>query len=270
MGLSGRVPLPFWNVERGWNRRTGFQFRRASMICNSQSLHRILTILALTLGGQGCKSDNGNGPQVPPLEIAKTPTLTGDSSSWSTGHNIPNPMRVVVTRGGEPVAGVEVTWQADPGGSILTPVIGITGSDGISTARWTLGTEARDYHGEASVDSAEGSPVRFTAYAYPNFPHQMHLVGGDGQIAIAGTTLPLPLQVMVGDQFNNPYPGTQVEWLIISGQGTLSNTLSSTDDDGVASASLTLGPTPGDVTVLARFPNADTGPRITFTATATP
>jgi hypothetical protein len=241
------------------------------MVRKYQSFGGFAAVLTLVFT-LGCTSDGGGPPVDPPdpLVIAKTLFNNGDNSTWSTGHNVPNPMRVIVTRGGRPVEGVTVTWETAPENGILTPVIGVTGSDGISTARWTLGLVAGQNFGTASVDSAEGSPVHFTANVLPNFPNNILYVSGDQQSGQVGTVLPLPLVVKVVDQFNNPFPATQIEWIVTSGSATFSPTISVTDDGGEAVTSVTLGLTAGPVVAVARFPGGDTGPRITFDLIAAP
>jgi hypothetical protein len=225
-------------------------------------------LLAMLPGLLACNSGTETPDVV--LEMQKAPVADGDQQSWSTGHNIPNPLRVLITSRGVPMEGVDVAWQADAGEGTLTPLIAVTGADGISTARWTLSVNAGTHHGQATVEGATGSPVRFTATAYPNFPHQLHIASGDGQSQPVGTTLSEPLMVRVGDQFDNPFPGASVEWIVTSGSGRLATSLSMSDVDGLARNSLTLGPTPGPVSVLARFPGGETGPDVTFQSTATP
>jgi hypothetical protein len=215
----------------------------------------------------------GSGTEVPApvINVEKTATNSGDNQSWGTAHNLPLPLRVIVTeRGGRPVEGVAVTWAVDPGNGYIATLIPVTGPDGISTARWGMSLTVGVIHAQATVEDAEGSPVIFTATAIPNLPDQVRIASGDGQSGQVNTVLSEPLVLYVGDQFDNPFPGQQIEWVITAGLGTLSTSLSVSDAAGLASTSLTLGSTPGDVSVLARFPGAQTGPRATFTATAIP
>lgn len=216
----------------------------------------------------GCGSGN-DVPEVV-INVKKTATASGDNQSWGTAHNLPLPLRVIVTEGGRPVEGVEVTWSVDSGNGYIATLIPVTGPDGISTARWGMSLTVGVIHAKATVEAAEGSPVIFTATAIPNLPDQVRIWSGDGQSGPVNTALSEPLVLYVGDQFDNPFPGQQIEWVIVSGTGTLSSSFSVSDSDGLASTSLTLGSTPGDVSVLARFPGAQTGPQATFTATATP
>jgi plastocyanin len=61
--------------------------------------------------------------------------------------------------------------------------------------------------------------------------------------------------------------GISVNWTVLSGGGTMSVPTSLTDDQGIAQASLTLGPIAGVNTVRAQAAGADGSP-ITFSATA--
>lgn len=228
---------------------------------------RSLPLFALLLLA-GC--DSGTSTPEPELIVEKTATESGDNQSWGTAHNLPFPLRVIVTDGGRPVEGVDVTWSVDSGNGYIAPLIPVTGPDGISTARWGMSLTVGTIHAKATVDGAGGSPVIFTATAIPNLPDQVRIASGDGQTGTVNTELSEPLVLYVGDQFDNPFPGQQIEWLITSGSGTLSASLSTSDASGLAVTMLTLGATPGEVSILARFPGAQSGPRATFTATATP
>ena len=224
--------------------------------------------LAIFVLPSGCRSGNEVPEEV--LNIRKTPVASGDNQSWGPAHNLPFPLRVIVTEGGAPVEGVEVTWSVDSGNGYIATLIPVTGPDGISTARWGMSLTVGTIHAKATLEGATGSPVIFTATAIPNLPDQVRISSGDGQSGPVNTALSEPLVLYVGDQFDNPFPGQQIEWLITAGSGTLSTSLSVSDGAGLASTFLTLGSTPGSVSVLARFPGAQTGPRATFTATATP
>jgi hypothetical protein len=232
------------------------------------SAARFAPAVALFVLLAGCESGN----EVPEVEtdIKKTPVASGDNQSWGTAHNLPLPLRVIVTEGGRPVQGIQVSWSVDSGNGYIAPLIPVTGPDGISTARWGMSLTVGTIHAKATLEGANGSPVVFTATAIPNRPDSVRIFSGDGQSGPVNTDLLEPLVVYVGDQFDNPFPGQQIEWLITAGSATLSTSLSVSDAAGLARTFLTLGSTPGDVSILARFPGAETGPRATFTATATP
>lgn len=262
IGASGAVS----NVERG--SRLFILVTSDTMISESRSVLQKLGLIALCgLALTACGAGT-SGPGDPELNIEAAPTASGDQQSWSTGHALPNPLRVLVTNRGQPMAGVTVDWVTDPGQGVLTPLIATTGSDGIATARWNLSIRVGAYQARATLDGATGSPVVFSASAYPNFAFQMAISSGDGQSQTVNLELSDPLVVYIGDEFNNPFPEQQVEWIVTSGSATVSPDTSVSGGSGLASTHVILGSTPGPVTVLARFPGATSGPRVQFNVTA--
>lgn len=84
-------------------------------------------------------------------------------------------------------------------------------------------------------------------------PARMTIVAGDGQTAIAGQPLPIPLTVSLVTAAGDPVVGETVTWTIISGTGTLSATSTTTDAVGHASVIWTLGSETGVQSVHASF-----------------
>jgi hypothetical protein len=75
---------------------------------------------------------------------------------------------------------------------------------------------------------------------------------GDEQSAAINTELPTPLAVVVVNQFGERIMNATVNWSIVSGGGTLSSAVTTSDDSGLASVTYTTGPTPGVVTIRAQ------------------
>jgi hypothetical protein len=100
-------------------------------------------------------------------------------------------------------------------------------------------------------------------------PAQLDIVAGDVQTATAGTALAQPLRVRALDAAGNPVSGTPVRFRVVSGGGTLSDSLPRTDAQGFAQATWTLGPVAGDTQRVAVAPVAGTAPEVTFRAVAT-
>ena len=71
-------------------------------------------------------------------------------------------------------------------------------------------------------------------------------VSGDGQTGVAGAQLANPFGVEVRNQYNNPLPDVPVTFTITAGGGTLSTTSTTTDKNGRAKSTLTLGQQPGN------------------------
>src|SRR5688500_5911684 len=112
--------------------------------------------------GVACSGDD-QGPSEPPLVIEKPATKHGDGQTGPVCAALGNPVRVLITREGEPVEGVNVAWTAAQGGSIGSA----QESDelGIATAVWTLGPDEGSQVVSAEVAGATNSPLTYTATA---------------------------------------------------------------------------------------------------------
>ena len=95
-------------------------------------------------------------------------------------------------------------------------------------------------------------------------PQSLSWLSDDGQQGPAGSNLTKPIVLEVRDQDGNPLSGIKVAFSVIAGGGTLSEETATTDSDGRASTTLTLGNQPGANTVIARV--GDLEP-VFFTAT---
>ncbi len=119
------------------------------------------------------------------LSVAKTTTNSGDAQTGPGGQALPNPLRVIVNDGGVPANGVTVSWATPSGGSVA-PATSTTDANGIATTTWTLGGGGGAQTASASVNSASGSPVIFTATstAAPNIT-----VSPGGQLQFSPATI---------------------------------------------------------------------------------
>jgi plastocyanin len=128
----------------------------------------VLVVGSLVWLGAACGGGDDQGPSEPPLVIEKPATKSGDEQTGPVGNALGNPLRVLITRDGEPVEGVSVNWAAGQGGSISIP----QDSDelGIATAVWTLGPSVGNQLATAEVDGATNSPLTYTATAEPDEP----------------------------------------------------------------------------------------------------
>jgi hypothetical protein len=81
-----------------------------------------------------------------------------------------------------------------------------------------------------------------------------------------GQAVPEAPTVLVLDQFGNPVGGTEVDWEVTAGGGTVSSPQTVTGADGKATVTWTLGPGIGVQKLTARVEGAHGSP-VTFTAT---
>jgi len=102
----------------------------------------------------------------------------------------------------------------------------------------------------------EGSPT--------SSPAVLQMVTGNGQSGVPGSPLSQPIVVKLLDQDGNPMPGQRVAWVISTGGGTVVPQSPTTDENGTASATWTLG-TEGPNSLNAVVSGIEP---VTFTATA--
>jgi plastocyanin len=95
--------------------------------------------------------------------MEKPATKSGDQQTGPVGTALSTPLRVLITRDGEPAQGVDVAWAAGQGGSLGEELE--SDADGIATAVWTLGPVQGDHSATASISGADGSPLTYTATA---------------------------------------------------------------------------------------------------------
>ncbi len=94
-------------------------------------------------------------------------------------------------------------------------------------------------------------------------PAQVLIASGDAQTAAVGAPLPTPLGVMVIDDNGKPVSGVTVAFAATA--GSLASTTATTDANGMAQDTFTLGSTAGDETVTATAAGVPTP--ATFTET---
>lgn len=111
-----------------------------------------------------CGGDD-QGPGQSPLVIEKPATKSGDQQFGPVDVALGNPLRVLITRDGAPVEGVDVDWAVGQGGSLSDEIE--SDQEGIASAVWTLGPEIGTHSATAAIDGAEGSPLTYTATATP-------------------------------------------------------------------------------------------------------
>jgi plastocyanin len=153
------------------------------------------------------------------LSLHKPMAESGDGQTGEVGTTLPKPLRVLVTAGGVPKAGVTVVW-ALPDGQPNHPPASVTDINGIATTNYTLSTRA----GVETVDAGfVGNVVpgraQFTFIATAAAAAMVVKLTGDQQQITATPGDPtLPLMVIAHDRYGNATPlnGT-VNWSVIDG-----------------------------------------------------
>jgi plastocyanin len=219
-------------------------------------------MLGLLLSSCGGNGDGGTPPST--ISIAKTSANSGDAQTATVGQPLGSPLQVVVTDGGAASAGTTVNWATTSGGT-LDPTAAVTDANGIASSAWTLGTPSGSQTATASLSGANGSPVSFTATANPDVATALTAAGGNDQVGNVNSQLAQQLQAKVADQFGNGIAGVDVAWA--ASGGTTSAASVPTNSSGISAVTVTLGGTPGPVTVTATSGSL-TGSPLTFNETA--
>jgi plastocyanin len=228
----------------------------------------LLTLPLLAASACGSNNNDGGGPNGSELSVAKA-APSGDAQTDIVGHQLANPLRIVVTRAGVPEPGATVAWQTSATAALLTPATGVTGADGTAATVLKLGTAAGAQTVQASVAGA-GS-VSFVATAVHDAPSKLRLLTSGPVTGLVNTTLAQPLQAKAEDQFGNAVAGVSVHWQVAAGTATLSPATSTTNAQGVASTALTFGNTVGAIQIQAQSQGLTGSPAVlAATATAAP
>ena len=202
---------------------------------------------------------------VPSEDLYTLTKVAGDEQQGPAGTALAEPFVVsVLDQSGAAFAGVIVTFSVTAGGGSLSATTASTDANGRARSTLTLGSEPGTNTVVATVAGLE--PETFTATAVERIPHSLTKVSGDGQGGTVDEALAEPFVVSVLDQSGSALAGAVVSFSVAAGGGTLSSTTATTDANGRARTTLTLGSDPGaNTTVTASVAGLRT---VTFTATA--
>ena len=200
-----------------------------------------------------------SGQAVPTILVH----VSGDEQEGPAGAALAEPFVVEVKdQNNNPLEGAEVTFAVTDGGGTLTATTATTDADGRAASTLTLGSEPGGNTVVARTPKL--LPITFNAVGVA-VPQSLTRTSGNRQQGGFGVALAEPFVVSVLDQNGNPFPGAEVTFSVTEGGGSLSATTATTDAEGLAATTLTLGSEPETVTVVATLAGFD---QVTFTATA--
>ena len=194
-------------------------------------------------------------PPPPPPGASRIERVSGDLQEGPAGTSLTEPLVVEVRdENDDPLEGARVVFAVTAGDGTLSATGVTTGADGRASSRLTLGRTPGTNTVQVTVAGLE--PVTFTA-AGRAVADTLGKLSGDEQEGEAGDALGHPFVVEVRDQNGDPFPGAEVVFTVTAGDGTVSAAAVSTDAEGRASTTLTLGPIPGTNTVRAAVEGLD-------------
>jgi len=198
--------------------------------------------------------------------VVRVDILSGDDQTAQAGTVLPAPVRFrVVDDQGGGVSGVfvHVLTIGDAGrimrsetGVPLTDFVDTTDALGEGEFVWSLGALLGEQLASATVVDDQQLPIEgirsvlITAIAGLGPPNIVLPVNGHLGSAEVGTDAD-PLVVAVFDSLANPISGVDVSWAVTAGGGSISDMISTTDLMGLATTTLTVGPTVVDNLVAA-------------------
>ena len=138
------------------------------------------------------------------------------------------------------VPGVNVIFGAPDGGSVGTASV-TTDANGRASTTMTLGTLAGP---QAFAATAAGFSVAINATGLAGGAAAVAVASGNSQIDTVSKSL-AALSVRVADAFSNAVPNVVVAWTRVRGSGTLTSATSTTNANGIATNSYTLGTAAG-------------------------
>lgn len=145
----------------------------------------------------------------PAARVVELGVVSGDDQRSEVATPVPEDLVVVaVDPGGEPVAGVEVSWTTEPGAvELLTTK---TDGEGRARARWTLGSVAGRQHVEARVGDVAAT---FAAEAEPGPAAGITLRPDTIELRALGDTAAFAVEV--NDAHGNPRSNDLVRWRVV-------------------------------------------------------
>jgi hypothetical protein len=181
---------------------------------------------------------------------------SGNAQTATVGTALASPLTIqVVNSEGIGTPGVPVSFTDNGANGTFNPMTAISDSTGTATTSYTLPTKARKINFTASSSSTAPvyKNVLMTATAVAGPATIMGKLSGVGQSGTAGTTLPIPYEVVIKDAYTNPVVGQPVNFTDNGAGGTFSTNPVITSATGVASVSYTLPKKAGYVVLTASY-----------------
>ena len=214
-----------------------------------------------------CKDDPTTPPELIPSAVER---VSGHEQTGTVGGALTEPIVVrVLGRTGRAIPNASVTWAVTAGGGSLSATSATTDTDGVASARWTLGTAAGSSGNAVTATVGRLTAVQFTATGTAGPPAKLTVASEASQTVPAGTTVPSSPAVRVADVHGNGVGGVEVGWTVASGDGSLSVATGLSGADGVASTEWTLGRFAGEQRITASAASVSASPLV-FTVQATP
>ncbi len=206
--------------------------------------------------------------------VASITKLSGDAQTGTAGQVLSLPFVVEVFDAfGNPAEGATTTWTILGGanGSLSAGSDVVVNASGQASNTLTLATNMGLNQVQVTTLGYTGPDVIFTATPNPGAAASIVLVSGNGQEGTGSMPLGLPFKVQVVDAIGTPVPNHAVGFKVIAGGGNFNGSnevTATTGTDGIAAATMTLGPSPGSTNQAQAIVDGLSGSPVTFSASA--
>lgn len=184
--------------------------------------------------------------------LSKPAVGSGDGQSGAPGSTLPQPLVVIARDDGNPAANVNITW-AVVGDATLDSNQTTTQADGSTSVVLTFGPSSGTVQVTATRDD---DPTAQAGFVVTAIAQTLSVISGNDQAAASGEPLPEPLVVEARDD-SLAVAGVDIEWVVVTGDAFISDSVTSTGPDGRSAVDVTLGQA-GPVLIEARRSDAPT------------
>ena len=178
--------------------------------------------------------------------------ISGDDQSSQVSTALDAPFVVEVRdQNGDGLSGVTVAFAVTAGGGSLSASSVTTNASGRAESTLTLGSTVGTNTVTATVSGITAISFTATGTAEDLVATTLDRISGNDQTATVSTVLDDPFVVEVQDQNGDVLSGATVTFAVTIGNGTLSDTSVTTDSNGRAESTLTLGSAAGSNRAVA-------------------
>jgi len=210
-----------------------------------------------------------NSPTEPEPAFFLT-IISGNNQQGVQGDTLSTALTVLVTdKNGKAVTNKQVNFTIKEGTGTLSVENINTDENGQASAILILGNQQGKVTIEAKISGTNISTI-FTAIIGIHKPYSIEIINGDGQVACPWGILPIPLQVIVKDEWGRLFEGAVVTFNIKEGTGSLSALSDTTSISGTAQTILTFSDSIGKTNIIASLQGTDSPTSVEFTANAVP
>jgi uncharacterized protein YhjY with autotransporter beta-barrel domain len=195
------------------------------------------------------RNDSGNSVvfDLNSTTAARLDVISGDNQSGPPNTTAGAPVVVRLSNGGGiGFPDVNIDWSVLSGSAVVSSGTTLTDGNGETQINFDFGNTPGPLQIQATANSFNLNVI--TNHTVLAVTRTLNIATGNGQSTIPNTSFSAPLFVLAQNS-GSPVSGVTINWLVTSGDATLSAAASTTDGAGNASISVNAGATVGPVVI---------------------